>query len=842
TYTGNTVVQSNKTLVLGKENTVNSDSNNLTLNSGTIKTSPSGAGFSNTFGTLNIESGNGTIALGTGNHSLKFSASNGVTWNGSSLTIIGWTGTEGISGTAGKIFVGNNASGLTSTQLAKFRFTGYPDGAQILSTGEVVPLGVITYTVTFDKNHADATGTMANQTASSATALTTNAFVRAGYVFTGWNTVASGVGGTAYADGASFPFTANTTLYAQWVPVITNLADNGSPIAAGNITQGTNNNIIASFTLTPSVGNSTLTSVSIPALGTYVAEDINGNGFKLWYNTTNTFGSANELKATASTSIGSGETILFSNLSQTLTMGNTGYFWVTSNIIVTATPGNTLSVGTLSTSNFTVEAGTKAGVSSASGTKTIIATAVPTISVTPATLEDFGSVCLNTDSTLKSYTLTGVNLTTDVVITAPAGFKIRKGVEAFSSSTSVTPSAGNVNTTIDVIYSPTVAGASGTLNISHESAGATTKNVSVSGTGIIGTVAVTTQTISTVSTTAAESGGTTVSTTCGTITAKGVVWGTAANPTIALSTKTNDGTGVGDYSSSITGLTENTLYNVRAYATNSHAVTSYGSNLTFTTLSKAPTAPIATTATVNGFTASWTAPADQGAAAITYTVKIYSNNTLTTQVGSAITGITGTSTVITSLSQNTTYYYTVEAVNATGSSAVTGFTTGITTLSGPIICGYENFETSSISTSYGDGSFTGNNNIVWNYYASRNEDTFGIDGKGIMLRRSSDNSRIVSAEITNGIGDFTCKLKKAFTGSGDRQVQLYINGIPQTASIAWDNETTQTYTVNNINISGNIIIEIRNTKSTQVIIDDIKLRAIITSIDTSMHPVVDNII
>lgn len=40
-------------------------------------------------------------------------------------------------------------------------------------------------------------------------------FSRTGFEFLNWNTVADG-SGTAYADGAEFTFTADTTLYAQW--------------------------------------------------------------------------------------------------------------------------------------------------------------------------------------------------------------------------------------------------------------------------------------------------------------------------------------------------------------------------------------------------------------------------------------------------------------------------------------------------------------------------------------------------------------------------------------------------------------------------------------------------
>jgi uncharacterized protein (TIGR02145 family) len=65
------------------------------------------------------------------------------------------------------------------------------------------------------------------------------------------------------------------------------------------------------------------------------------------------------------------------------------------------------------------------------------------------------------------------------------------------------------------------------------------------------------------------------------ITARGVVWDTKPNPTIALSTKTSDiGTGLGRYMSNITGLVANTKYYLRAYATNS-AGTGYGNEITF---------------------------------------------------------------------------------------------------------------------------------------------------------------------------------------------------------------------------------------------------------------------
>ena len=87
---------------------------------------------------------------------------------------------------------------------------------------------------------------------------------------------------------------------------------------------------------------------------------------------------------------------------------------------------------------------------------------------------------------------------------------------------------------------------------------------------------------SSVTTTTVTSGGNIISDGGSSITNRGVVWSTSPNPTISLSTKTSDGTGTGSFSSSLTGLSPNTIYYLRAYATNSFG-TSYGNEFSFTT-------------------------------------------------------------------------------------------------------------------------------------------------------------------------------------------------------------------------------------------------------------------
>jgi hypothetical protein len=68
---------------------------------------------------------------------------------------------------------------------------------------------------------------------------------------------------------------------------------------------------------------------------------------------------------------------------------------------------------------------------------------------------------------------------------------------------------------------------------------------------------------------------------------RGVCWNTNPNPTISDNT-TDNGTGIGAFTSTIPNLNGNTTYYVRAYATND-AGTAYGNQVTFTTLSPAAT-------------------------------------------------------------------------------------------------------------------------------------------------------------------------------------------------------------------------------------------------------------
>tara|TARA_B110000037_G_scaffold172723_1_gene196341 strand:- start:526 stop:1761 length:1236 start_codon:yes stop_codon:yes gene_type:complete len=90
---------------------------------------------------------------------------------------------------------------------------------------------------------------------------------------------------------------------------------------------------------------------------------------------------------------------------------------------------------------------------------------------------------------------------------------------------------------------------------------------------------ITTDSITTIDNVSALSGGNVTSDGGSPVTQRGVVWSLSPNPTIA-NNNTNNGTGTGSFSSTLTGLTANTTYYVRAYATNSVG-TAYGNEIDF---------------------------------------------------------------------------------------------------------------------------------------------------------------------------------------------------------------------------------------------------------------------
>lgn len=86
-------------------------------------------------------------------------------------------------------------------------------------------------TVTFEANSGS--GSMASQTRATAGGLTSNSFSRTGHFFAGWNTRADGTG-RSLANGATYSFDRDITLYAQWTRQTYTLGYNANTAQAGS--------------------------------------------------------------------------------------------------------------------------------------------------------------------------------------------------------------------------------------------------------------------------------------------------------------------------------------------------------------------------------------------------------------------------------------------------------------------------------------------------------------------------------------------------------------------------------------------------------------------------------
>ena len=196
---------------------------------------------------------------------------------------------------------------------------------------------------------------------------------------------------------------------------------------------------------------------------------------------------------------------------------------------------------------------------------------------------------------------------------------------------------------------------------------------------------VTTTSITGVSTNSATGGGNVTTQGSSSVTSRGVCWSTSQNPTTADS-KTADGSGTGAFTSSITGLSPATPYNVRAYATNS-AGTSYGSQVSFTTAAAgaAPQAP-GLLSPLNGTTGISLAPTlswNASTGATSYTLQVSTGSSFTSYAYNQ--PVSGTSQQVTGLSNSTPYFWRVYASNTYGTSGPSATWNFTTSSSGSVV-------------------------------------------------------------------------------------------------------------------------------------------------------------
>ncbi len=181
---------------------------------------------------------------------------------------------------------------------------------------------------------------------------------------------------------------------------------------------------------------------------------------------------------------------------------------------------------------------------------------------------------------------------------------------------------------------------------------------------------VSTSSITSITSNTASSGGNITNDGGSSVTARGVCWSTISNPTI-LNSKTTDGTGIGSFTSSMTGLSSGTTYNVRAYATNTTG-TAYGTNVTFTTTTNLPTITTTSIESITSNTASSGGNiTNDGGSSVTARGVCWStisNPTILNSKTTDGTGIGSFTSSMTGLSAGTTYYVRSYATNSIGTA------------------------------------------------------------------------------------------------------------------------------------------------------------------------------
>ena len=233
--------------------------------------------------------------------------------------------------------------------------------------------------------------------------------------------------------------------------------------------------------------------------------------------------------------------------------------------------------------------------------------------------------------------------------------------------------------------------------------------------------------------------------------------------------------------------------------------------------SEAPSAP--GNLTVTGVTStsvalSWTASTDNVAVS---GYDVYVDNVFQTSV-------TSTSAAISGLAPSTIYMVYVVARDAAGNKSNSSATVQAQTLGTDnpdgtsTTCGTEDFENiPATNSSYSERTWV-NKGITWTATNARTDKQIHIDGdnnRAICLRKGT----LTSSTISGGIGSLTVKTYLPFSDA-EGSYTLKVNGEVK-GQIPYS-KTAKNYTINDINIDGNVVIElVDNATSNRVSFDNL---------------------
>lgn len=193
-----------------------------------------------------------------------------------------------------------------------------------------------------------------------------------------------------------------------------------SQVTAGNLSKGSVDNHLSRFQAAVTIADATLNSIGFTSAGTCTTSDL--VNYKLYYNTTSTFPGGTPLASMTTTGAGAHT---FSGLTQVISSGTTGYFWITTDVNATAITGRTVNIAASPTLTFA--SGTPTGTITIGGTQTILAS--PNIAISsPNPAVPAGNIIQNTTNdviyrfdnavTVSNAIMSGLTITTAGTYTA----------------------------------------------------------------------------------------------------------------------------------------------------------------------------------------------------------------------------------------------------------------------------------------------------------------------------------------------------------------------------------------------------------------------------------------
>jgi len=216
------------------------------------------------------------------------------------------------------------------------------------------------------------------------------------------------------------------------------------------------------------------------------------------------------------------------------------------------------------------------------GTQSSFTTAVPVLTATPLTA--FGSICVNTESTVNSFTISSTGLGTSNVTVGPrAGFTFSTSATGpFTNSLSIVQPGGAFNQTVYVKFTPTATqNYSGNIPVGGGSA--TTINVAASGTGANLPPTATTSDAVILSPNSAVLTGDVSTAGCSPVSERGFEYTTIPGLANGLGTRVRaTNLNPGAFSYTLTGLIPATTYYFKSYVKNDGGI-SFGPEKSFTT-------------------------------------------------------------------------------------------------------------------------------------------------------------------------------------------------------------------------------------------------------------------